>query len=128
MPLSKCDWLWKADVTFSMHDDKTTMAETILEKVELHGGGVVLDRRPGESMESEVAVDTDSDCDEYEFECEESWCRLRRCCCCEMLLILTKSRTGVAQSRDAGKDTRQELQETGRRMIANECFAVIISC
>ena len=133
MPLGKCDWRWKAYVT-CMHDDKIAMAANILVKEDSFGPcdmdcRVVL----GEFLPSDLVglgLDTfadDAECDEFECECEESWCRLRRCCC-EMRLMLTKKKTGVAQElqrcRDA--DTRQDWQETERRrMIANECLAII---
>ena len=122
MPLGKCDWLWKAYVTFR-HDDKIAMAEITNAEGEPIG--------PCDMGRRVVSVESlhSDECDEFECECEESWCRLRRCCC-EMRLMLTKKKTGVAQERELQRcrdaDTRQELQETERRrMIANECLAII---
>ena len=132
MPLGKCDGRWKAYVT-CVHDDKIAMAEITNAEGELIGC-CDMDCRVvfGEFLPSDLVglpVDTCADDDECdEIECAgESWCRLRRCC--EMRLMLAKDQMGVAQELQRCRvkiDTRRELQKTGRRrMIANECLAVI---
>ena len=129
MPLSKCDGRWKAYVT-CMHDDKIAMAEITTAEEEL-AGLCGMDRRPCEFLPSEVlGLDTcadDDDCDECEC-AEESWCRLRRCCC-EMRLMLTKKRSdgSCPEQRCRVKIRGRNCKKTERRrMIANECLAVII--